>query len=395
MRITTVIAGVAALVVAFTVLSYVTRSGRSDGAPATAESSVNEDPRQPNKDGIYVENPFTPSESGPQPKVAIENTTHQFDRIAVGAQGSHEFTVTNEGDAPLKLAVGPRTCKCTIGTLGSEEVAPGATATIAMEWHPLTQQEVFVQTATVWTNDPLMPKLDLTVEGKVVPTFITMPEGTWTVGVLSESGPSKVKGSIMAMLDPSFEILEVRTSADYVKASHRRFSEAEVKALSGLAGYEITCEVWPSMPVGAFNETVTITTNVKEAPEFTFSIQGSRMGPYNVVGPGWFQGTQTLDLGRFAAAEGKTVNLSVFSQATETPLEFTAVDVEPDILKVTLTRDETFGSEGKRQRFAMKVEAPAGITPGRWSKDNAVQVTLHSNHAEAPVAKFQITMQAD
>jgi hypothetical protein len=396
MRITTVLAGLAALLVAFTVLSWATRTNPSAGAPAMPSAAAETpDPTQPNKDGIYTINPFTPAENGPQPKVEIESKSFTFDRIAVGGKDMHQFSVKNAGDAPLKLAVGPRTCKCTIGKLGTEEIAPGESATIEMEWHPQAPAEMFAQVATIWTNDPLLPKLDLEVRGKVVPPFITIPEGTWTVGVLSEGQPSKVSGKILAMLDPAFELLDVKTSADYVQVSQRRLSEEEVKPMGGLAGYELTCEVHPTMAVGQFNEQVTITTNLEDAPEFTFNIQGSRMGPYNIVGPGWFQGNQSLDLGRFVAAEGKTVSLSVFSPATETPLEFTAVDVEPPILTVTLTRDEAFGASGSRQRFLMTVAAPPGITPGRWTQESAVRVTLHSNHPEAPVATFQISLQAD
>jgi hypothetical protein len=147
--------------------------------------------------------------------------------------------------------------------------------------------------------------------------------------------------------------------------------------------------------VGQFNEHVTISTNLEQAPTFKFGLQGSRSGPYNMLGPGWFQGSQSLDLGRFAASEGKTVNLSVFSPMTEVPLEFTAVDVEPAVIEVTLKRDESFGTSGGRQRYLMTVTAPAGITAGRWSDETAILVTLHSNHPEAPVAKFRVSLQAD
>ena len=67
-------------------------------------------------------NPFTPAESGPQPKLEIDSKKYTFDRIAVGGSDTHEFTVKNMGEAPLKLAVGPRTCKCTIGKLATEDM---------------------------------------------------------------------------------------------------------------------------------------------------------------------------------------------------------------------------------------------------------------------------------
>lgn len=397
MRITTVLAGVAALLVCFTVLSWATRSTPSDQPPLTpsAASELAEAAQQPNEEGIFPTNPFTPAESGPHPKLEIAEEKYTFDRMPVGGSDRHQFTVKNAGEAPLKLAVGPRTCKCTIGTLTSEEIAPGGTATIEMEWHPIAPAEQFAQVATIWTNDPAKPKLDLQVMGTVVPHIITVPEGSWTVGVLSEGQPSRVTGKILSMLEPEFEITGIETSSDYVAVTQRPYTEEELKPLGGLAGYEITCEVRPEMAVGQFTERVTIRTNLDEAPEYVFTIQGSRMGPYNIVGSGWYQGSQILEMGRFQAAEGKTVNLSIFSPATEVPLEFTAVDVEPPVIEVTVKRDESFGASGGRQRFLLTVSAPPGITPGRWSQETAVLVTLHSNHPDAPVAKFHVSLQAD
>lgn len=394
MRITAVVGGVAALLIAFSVLSWVTGSGGSTDQ-ASQPAAANQDPTKPNEDGIFTVNPFTIAQEGPHPKIEVESLKYNFDRIAVGATDRHEFAIKNVGDAPLKLATGPRTCKCTIGKLATEEIAPGESATIEMEWHPLAQSEMFMQTATIWTNDPLQPKLDFEVEGMVVPTFITMPEGTWTVGMLAEGTPSNVTGRVMSMLSDEFEITSIETSAPYVTATHRPLTEDELKAGRAFGGYEITCQVQPEMPVGQFNEEVILKTNVEDAPEFKFTIQGTRMGPFNIVGTGWFQAQQLLEMGRFTAAEGKTVRLSVFVIGADGSLEFAEPQVEPPVLNVSLKRDESFGGAGGRQRFLVTIEAPAGITPGRWSGDSAVQVTLNSNHPEAPTARFSVSLQAD
>ncbi len=393
MRITTVLAGVAALLIAFSVLSWVTRSGGSQ--TGSANPVVPSDPTQPNADGVYTVNPFEVSEDGPQPKIEMESHTYTFDRLAVGASDRHEFEIRNVGDAPLKLAVGPRTCKCTIGKLAAEEIAPGESAAVEMEWHPLAPSEMFSQTATIWTNDPLQPKLDLAVEGMVVPTFMTMPEGTWTVGMLSEGQSSSVTGHVLSMLTEDFEITSIETSAEYVTATERPLTEEELKASRALSGYEVTCEVRPEMAVGQFNEQVIVKTNVEEAPEFKFQIQGSRMGPFHIVGSGWFQARQLLEMGRFQADAGKSVKLSLFVMGADETLEFAEPQVEPPILNVILVRDENFGGAGGRQRFLMTVDAPAGLTPGRWSDDSAVQVTLNSNHPEAATARFHVSLQAD
>src|SRR5579859_1602904 len=52
--------------------------------------------------------------SGPQPKAVIDQTEFDFGRMEVGEERQHEFTISNEGQAPLVLKKGKTTCQCTI-----------------------------------------------------------------------------------------------------------------------------------------------------------------------------------------------------------------------------------------------------------------------------------------
>ena len=392
MRITAVVGGVAALLIAFSVLSWVTGSGGPPADPSRP-AAAGQDPAQPNDEGIFTANPFKISEDGPQPKVEMASQKHNFDRIAVGASDRHEFAIKNVGDAPLQLATGPRTANAPSTNWRRRRSLPANPP--RSRWSASLSQTERTCRRHHLTNDPLQPKLDLEVEGMVVPTFITMPEGTWTVGMLAEGTSSNVTGRVMSMLSNEFEITSIETSAPYVTATHRPLTEDELRMGSAFGGYEITCQVQPDMPVGQFNEHVILKTNVADAPEFKFAIQGTRMGPFNIVGTGWYQAQQLLEMGRFSAAEGKTARLSVFVVGADDTLEFAEPQVEPPVLNVSLTRDESFGGSGGRQRFLVTIEAPAGITPGRWSGESAVRITLTSNHPEAPTARFSASLQAD
>src|SRR5262245_20541071 len=70
------------------------------------------------------------SETGPYPKTVIDRTEFDFGRMEVGDEESHEFTIRNEGEAPLVLKKGPTTCLCTISDIPNNTVEPGKSATV-------------------------------------------------------------------------------------------------------------------------------------------------------------------------------------------------------------------------------------------------------------------------
>ena len=81
-----------------------------------------------------IENPV-PSSTGPWPKAVTQETNYDFNRMRLGSKKDYEFTIKNEGDAPLKLKTGDPTCKCTKFKLSATEIAPGESETLLIEWH--------------------------------------------------------------------------------------------------------------------------------------------------------------------------------------------------------------------------------------------------------------------
>ena len=430
MKTSGVIAGFVSLVVMFTLVSSVmtwatrpaptaeTQSQRSDPneleklmrerreaeleadaeaeaeAIAAAEAEA-EDPSSPNAE-VHESNPFELTTEGPLPKSVVDETIHEFDRLAVGATGKHTFEIRNEGDAPLMLAKGKSTCKCTGFTVGLKEVAPGESAEIELAWVPKSELLDFVQMATVWTNDPDQPKVELRVEGAVVPLISTIPKGTWAFGTISEGSPSVVHGVIAAYLADSFEIESIEASSEHITVDYEPLPPEEAKKMHALSGYKLTCTISPEVPVGTFLEKIKVNTSLEEAPQVQFTLAGNRVGPFQVIGPGWVQAKQMLQLGRFKAAEGKQTHISFFV-AVPDGLEFAfdEAQVTPPLLNVSVERDESFGATNGRERHVIQIEAPPGTTPGRWNDENPIKVVIPCNHPYTDHASFFVEMQAD
>ncbi len=393
MKLTSVLAGLVALFVALTLLMYVVSPSTIN---ATNPMGANEDGPKPKNDpvdGKYPHNPFDVVAQGPFPKAEFDSRDHHFGQMAVGETGSHTFVLKNTGDAPLKVASGPSSCKCTVGKLELKEVPPGETVDVALEWHPPGQAMEFMQTATIWTNDPEQRQIELTITGQVVPEVIRYPEGAWTVTV-NENTPTQFKGMILAMLQDSFEITGIETSQPWITVTPRPLTADEVKREMGKSGYELNCEIQPQMPVGTFKETVTVRTTIKNHEEFQYEVSGVRLGPFNIVGPGWLSHVQRLRLGRVSSVEGKQVKLSVIGAERDPPLEVAVESIEPPVLTATVER-KTLDATAQRLQFIVTLDVPKGSVPARYSDDRPIQVRLKTNHPEAPSVLLGVEVQID
>ncbi|MBL8852162.1 MAG: DUF1573 domain-containing protein [Planctomycetaceae bacterium] len=407
MRPTSVIAGVLALFAALGVLAWAI----SPGPPAQAEPEATAEVEEPGPDGLAESaappkprdksdevdsNPFELGSDGPHPRAVVDEEIHKFGQLAVRAVGKHDFVIRNDGEAPLRLAKGHTTCKCTGFELGVKEIAPGESAQIHLEWRPVEESEVFAQTATIWSNDPEHAEIKLQVEGQVVPLVKMSPGGLWPVGSITEGSPSTVRGYIASAVEPAFEITSVDVSTPHITVKHEPMDAEALQQEHVLSGYWLDCTVNPDISVGVFEETIKVNLTLTDAPTMQFVIQGNRVGPFQIIGPGWRQANQTLSMGRCKAADGKTIKVSLFvSHLPGATVEFGEPQVTPPILNVTVTHDETFKASDERDRYLVVLEAPAGTTPGRWATDTAIKVHLPCNHPDADGANISVEFQAD
>ncbi|QEG00060.1 hypothetical protein Mal15_41280 [Stieleria maiorica] len=93
---------------------------------------------------------------------------HDFGAMSPGSKGSHEFIVKNVGNDVLRLELGASTCKCTLGSLVNNQLAPGESTSVELEWTVSSDKTTFEQSAELRTNDPLRPAIRLVVQGLVI-----------------------------------------------------------------------------------------------------------------------------------------------------------------------------------------------------------------------------------
>ena len=85
----------------------------------------------------------------PAPKVVVNQSRYDFNTLDLASAGSHEFVFSNAGKAPLKLAAGQTSCRCTMSSIEEKEIPPGGSTKVKITWKSNDRPGPFEQTAKI------------------------------------------------------------------------------------------------------------------------------------------------------------------------------------------------------------------------------------------------------
>ncbi|NND96917.1 MAG: DUF1573 domain-containing protein [Pirellulaceae bacterium] len=190
-------------------------------------------------------------------KVEMETEErYDFGVMAPGEKGSKIFKIKNVGTDPLTLKVGASTCRCTIGSLKSDTVAPGDSAEILIEWTVKTTKNTFSQNAQIITNDPSKVLIDLHIEGRVV-REIEMAPKAWTFGSVATGEGFEFDGKVYSYYEHGIELQQTTYSMeqlnDLAEITVEPFEPGEDDGIYSEAkhGYHVMTKVKPGLRQGA------------------------------------------------------------------------------------------------------------------------------------------------
>ncbi|MCA9117920.1 MAG: DUF1573 domain-containing protein, partial [Planctomycetaceae bacterium] len=338
-------------------------AGSEEDGEGDAESRIDPPPEIPK------EPPFA--------KAVVDEMEHTFEPMSVGEEGRHTFVVHNKGEAPLKLARGKTTCKCTLSELAKQEIPPGGSAEITLVWEPRALNPEFVQRAHIHTNDPENPELRLVVQGRVEQEVV-FPDSL-TLGEVSDTGPVTVTGTIHSAVHDDLKVTSATCENEFIDCTLEPLSAEELQKLQAKSGARLTVTARPGIKtIGQFREKIQLQTSLDGGTELVSFLVGSRSGPIRIIpnaGTKWYAEAMAIDLGTFEAAKGKTAELSLFVTGLDEELQLVEQETTLNFLKVTLTPDPSF--EGKqRRRYTLKFEVPPGSPPVTKLRKESVKVYL-------------------
>lgn len=338
-----------------------------------------------------------PGPGEPQPRVAVDEMNYDFGAMERGATLTHKFIFTNEGEGPLKLQLGDTTCKCTLSKLAEDELMPGESAKVELEWTAKTEASEFRQQALIYTNDPDKPRVVLTVSGKVTDSLSIFPHDLIFSNVPIDT---EAEGTVRVatFLDEKLEIREHRfadpETADYFEVNVEPIPPEEFDSPDIKRAWRINVRMKPGLPPGGTTQTLQLVTNSKKLGTIEIPILSRISSNVAIIGRGWHGVREMLSLGTIRRSDGKQTKLMILIRGQHPPNPTIRVaSVTPDLLHVELGKTPP-PAEGGAWKVPLTVEIPKGSPTGVFldAKQGALgEIILESNHPQAEQIRIPVS----
>jgi Protein of unknown function (DUF1573) len=324
-------------------------------------------------------------DTGPPPRLElVGDPIHNFGTMVVEVKGSHAWEFKNVGVGPLEVWLEQTTCSCTVATLKSDDgktnkkvtVPPGGSTPIEVTWEG-HRWGAFGHKATLGTNDPDRPEVELTVHGKMIAPVDVQPSETIAFPDFPQEEGHRTKLAIVSSDLPDLKLIRIETSRpDLIKVQATPMAAAELERRKVKSGYDLTVEIKPGMAMGRFTEGLMIDTNHPRRSEMKLTIAGTVIGPIRVV-------PDRLQMISVASHKGASKDLALIVRGDrETHFE---VASRPEGVAVTITRDEKSGAKG---RYRLTVTVPPGTPPGVLSHP----IVLKTDHPQVAEVRIPVSI---
>lgn len=109
---------------------------------------------------VFSSSTLTASTEAKAPKLAFNETAHDFGKVPQGPQIQYNFMFKNTGNAPLTIEKVQTSCGCTGATVGDKkEYAKGEEGQIQVTFNTQGREGHQEKTLVVYSNDPENEKI--------------------------------------------------------------------------------------------------------------------------------------------------------------------------------------------------------------------------------------------
>jgi hypothetical protein len=335
---------------------------------------------------------------GVLPKVVVEEDTFNFGVMDGSATGTHDFVFMNQGEGPLLLSEMGTSCKCAVSEIEHDEIPPGGSGKVTVDWKGDGGFGDYRHTATIGTNDPTRERVVLTVQGKLIASVKSVPsELVFSRVTAGEEAEGSVR--ILGFLSDELKV----TGCEFTDPETAEFFQAEYKELpatqvkdedeDAVCGYLVSVHVKSGLPLGPFRQTIRVKTNLEKAATIDIPVTGSIQSELSIVGAGWSDRNGILTLGTVSSREGaeRTLLILVGGQHRK-EVEFKPIETFPDLFKVDVgKRDQA--EDGSVTKTPLVISIPPGSRPANHlgpGKDHYGRIVLETNHPKVPQVKILV-----
>ena len=331
---------------------------------------------------------------------------YDFGMMARGEKKSHSFQVRNIGNGPLTLKVVNTTCKCTVGELGTDTIASGATEEVTLTWEAKSYDREFRQSATIETNDRAAREIILSVYGKVVQ--LAMPEVPLVqFNRISRSEPKSFSTPIYGYRDEDFLIIHHdffdEETADFFDVNIEPLPKDQWTDPEAKSGLLCKIDIKPGLPVGEVNQGIKLHTNKEDIPPMEIGVEINVVSDISVIGPKFHSNKNLLIWG--SSAKGDIDNrrklFLIVKGRYQKQVDFSLAKADPDGVltaefgeAVDVIRNVDGEDKVIARRFPMDViikKGSSGVQRMGTDQGPLGELILHTNHPE--IDEFKILVK--
>jgi hypothetical protein len=325
------------------------------------------------------------------PKVEVVEQVFNFGSMVPETKGKHSFEIRNVGAAPLTLNVESTSCKCTVGGVSANEVAPGGKAFVTLEWHAKYKDRDYSQAAAVRTNDPVRPLLSLKVEGKVRRLFGAEVEEL-VVPPITPDKATTADVIIYSLNWEDMEIVDIKTSLPGIATQSLPVEDPDLNRLQAKSARRLRVTVPGNLPSGEFRDAIRITAasagNRQEVAELELPLRGKTLNRYTIFGP--FDEHDALLIGQVPQV-GKKMRLTLKLRDEDLALPIKGIVTEPSFLKVSVEphREANLATPGL---YDLNIEVPADAPVCQYMGNPQGSLRITTSHPRVPEIKLKVML---
>ena len=199
--------------------------------------------------------------SGSPKAEVVAGKVYDFGSVLNAVPVAHVFKIHNAGTGTLVIGGVQTSCGCTAAKPTKSQLPPGEDSDIAVTFDTRYDKGPATRTITVYTNDPAAKSIVLTIKGDVKVQVEAAPAQVAFGDVKHGTDQTRqvLLNDLVAGTDPAkapqeFKVQSITNASSNIKV-------AEAPRTDGKAGGVLTVTLLPTMPIGAFDDTIKVTTS--------------------------------------------------------------------------------------------------------------------------------------
>jgi hypothetical protein len=306
-----------------------------------------------------------------KPKAVAVEPIKDVGSVAKGEKATADFLIRNDGDAVLEITNVQPACGCTVADY-DKTVAPGKTGKVHAVVDTSTFNGPIAKGVTVFTNDPALPQIELTLRVKVEPYINVKPGYARYITVQGEPLEGNIVQTLWVPDGTPMEITKVDSPWPFMTVSYHESTAAERMPDVKGKQWKVEMKLSNDAKVGPLADYVTIHTTHPKQKIVQIPISGF-VRPVLAVTP------PVGDYGEIQLKEPLKKTLGVKNFATE-PIKLTSVDTS---LKGVEAKIEPL-QDGREYTIRVTLDPSLGKGPFHG------KLTLHTDSAKVPQLDVEI-----